>query len=181
MAKFGDTEVGAILRGARAFGTYPWPGKPSVRVAMRVLTDGEVDDARLQAQVTLRDWSKGRALDPVSVVDIDPEHFTRQQMREVVFLATHDPDTTESLKPERFFLTPHDVRHLSTTEVQGLFDLYVQHQASVTPLREAGEEEVGELLEAMGKGPVVPALLADFERSTLLRLLLSMVSKLHAT
>lgn len=180
MPKFGDKELAGVLRGAQTFGIYPWPGKPAVKVAIRVLTDGEVDDARLQAQVSLRDWAKSRGLDPVSIVDIDPEHFTRLQQREIVFFATYDPDTSSSPKPERFFLTPHEVRNLTTTEVGSLFDLYLQHQATTTPLREAGEEEVAELLEAMGKGRGVPANLAGFERSTLLRLLLSTVSKLRA-
>lgn len=177
MGKFSDKEIGVILRGARAYADFSWPGKPEVRISVRILTDGEVDEARQQAQVWLREWAKRRGYDPQTVVDMDPQAFDRAVEREIVRAAFFDPTTTSSKDPERFFATSEDVRQCSTSEVHELFQLYVEHQRATSPLREAAEEEVTELEEALGKGQIDSGRLLGFERSTLVRLLVSMARR----
>lgn len=177
MAKFSDETVGAVLRGTRAILPYAWPHKRELRVGVRVLSDEETDACRLQGQVLVREWAKARGYDPTTVVDIDPEIFQRMTQREVIFAAFYDVETIASPKPERFFSTPHEVRSLTTPEVHSLFELYTQHQAVIMPLRLGEEEEVSALEEALGKGQHGSEFLGAYDRSTLLRLLLSLVRR----
>lgn len=181
MAKFSDEQVAAALRGTRAFSVYPMPGHPEIQVAVRLLSDQEIDDARRAGQVSIREWARARSYDPTTVVDIDPEAFTRATQREMIFAAFYDAATVGSAKPERFFLTPQEISSLGSNDVNALFELYSQHQQSVSPMRTAEAEEVEELERALGKGPLVPAHLGGFDRSTLIRLLLSTAKRLSTS
>lgn len=183
MPKFTDTQVNAIIRGPRAFRPVVFPGTEGdneVKVAVRVLSDSEIDACRVQAQQLLRTNATQRGWDPVTVTDIDPEHFERLVQRQIVWWAYYDVETIGKDKPERFFPTYDDVAALDTTSVQLLFALYTEHQSFVAPLRTASGEEVKDLIEALGKGHGSPALLGGFERSTLVRLCISMASALRS-
>lgn len=183
MAKFTDAQVAAIVRGPRAFRTVAFPGTEGpeeVKLAVRVLTDAEVDACRVQAQVQLRGQAQQRGWEPVSMTDIDPQHFDRLVQRQIVWRAYYDVATIASPKPEQFFPTFDDVAGVDAGTVQKLFMLYDEHRAFVAPLRTASEEEVKALVEGLGKGLGSSVLLDDFERSTLVRLCISMASALRS-
>lgn len=184
--KFTDKEAHTILRGTRAFVTYAWPGgsaedQKALSVACRVLTEAEIDDARVEAQARVRDEAKRRGWDANSAVDMDPDLLQRAIDREVVFRAFYDPATTASEKPERFFPTPADVRSLDAVTLTRLASLYVEHQQTVSPLRHASDEEVTAIVEALGKAREPRAALAPYARSSLESLVLSMASRLRST
>lgn len=184
MAGFTDERVNAILRGPRAFRVVTFPGTEgdgAVPIAVRLLTDREVDLARVQAQADLRALSATRQWDPVTWADIDPEHFDRLVSRQVVWAAYYDPATIAQPTPARFFPTPTDVGSLDATTVERLMRLYLEHQEFVAPLRKADEKEVTAILDALGKGLGSSALLDAFERSTLVRLCLSLASLLRSS
>jgi hypothetical protein len=184
VGKFTDPQIAAILRGTREFRSYAYPGtegETAVRVAVRVLSDSEIDLARLQAQIDLREIAKARGWDPVSMTDLDPDHFERIVERQIVWRAFYDAATISREKPELFFPTAKDVAEQGAPMVKRLFALYLEHQAFVAPLRTASEEEVRELGEALGKGHGSPVLLDALERSTLIRLLLSTASALRSS
>lgn len=183
MPKYTDAQVNAIIRGPRGLRPVVFPGtegEREVKVAVRVLTDAEMDGCRVQAQHIVRTTATQRGWDPIAANDLDPEHFERMVHRQIVWWAFYDVETIGKEKPERFFPTYDDVASLDTTSVQRLLALYLEHQHFVAPLHMASGEEVKELVEALGKGQGSPVLLDGFERSTLVRLCTSMASALRS-
>jgi hypothetical protein len=181
--KFTDAQVHAIVRGPRGFREYDLPGAAGIRVAVRVLSDAECDDARVEAQTKLRSIADARKWDPVSMTDIDPEHLTRLTQRRIIFRAYYDCDTTsgEPEKAERFFPTHADVDSLDTTTIERYFQLYLEHQQWVAPLRSADEEGVRALADALGKELDGSVFLSGYEASTLRSLCISLARALHST
>ncbi len=178
MAKFTDERVTAVLLGTRAPRVVVFPGTEGrgdgeVQIAVRLLSDTEIDHARTAAQDALVADASSRKRDPQLFVDLDPEYLERLVMRQVIVRAFVDPDTLSRDRPEPFFPTVADVARLDSTTLGRLFALYLEHQAWVCPHRAGSEEEVTELEELLGKGLPAPALLGRFEHATLVRLLIS--------
>lgn len=183
MAKITDAQVMSVLQGVRSLRPVVYPGTEGgteVKVAVRVLSDEEIDLCRDQAQAMLRTKAAQRGWDPVAVTDIDPDSFERLVQRQIVWRAFYDVDTVAKDRPEQFFPTYVDVAQRPAAEVQRLFQLYLEHQAFVAPLRSADEEQVKEIVDALGKGLGSPAVLDGFERSTLVSLCISMARALRS-
>lgn len=183
MAKFTDAQVQAIVKGAKRFSTIAFPGAPTesgVQIAVRLLTEAELDGCRLEAQARLRAFCEGRKWDPTTAVDMDPSLVTRWQERQVVWAAFFDAATVESGEPKRFFETYRDVEQLDATTVTRLHEAYVQHQEWVAPLHKMTAEEVEELVTALGNASSASAELHRFERSTLARLCISLACALRS-
>lgn len=175
-----DEKIAFVLAGKRAHRTIQLPGstkEAGLMVAVRALTEAEMDLARQQAQIRLRRWSEGKRYDPTTVVDIDPSLFNRWVEREIVFAAFFDAE-----KPsERFFPTVQDVELLDATTLSMFMRAFEDHQATVCPPETMTDEEVRTFAEALGNASSASAELHRFERSTLVRLLLSMASLLRST
>lgn len=187
MAKFTDEAVARVLRATRAYRVVevpvPTPSdeRASVRVAVRLLSDLELDVCRVDAIERLSKDAKRAGLADVSVLtDADPEHLQRVVFREIIWKAFFDADTITQSKPEAFFPSLRDVESLDSVLVQRFFDTYLEHQSVAAPLRSMSEEEVKAFVEALGKERSVEAALSGYERSTLLRLVLSMVARLRS-
>lgn len=179
--RFADAAVAAAIRGARAFATYPFPGREGVEVAVRLLTDAEVDGCRLRAFGTLQTMAKAQGWDAALITDVDPDLADRLKVREVVAAAMYDPATTGSEAPVRFFSSAAEVaKECDATTVERLMSLYVEHQDSAAPLRSMTDAEVQEFVEALGNGQRATASLAVLERNTLSRLLTSMACALRS-
>lgn len=185
MSKFTDERVSAALRGTRNFRVIDWPGpgKVETKVAVRLLSELELDEARLEAQMALRGNAKARGWDAESMASIEPELLQRLIERQIIWLAFYDADTVDRAgrTPERFFPTPRDVGTLDSVTVTRLFTAYCEHQTWCAPFRSMSDEEVTSFVEALGKGQTAQALLEGYERSTLARLCISMASRLLAT
>lgn len=183
MAKFGDERVRAVIEGPRAFRAYPFPGDTGdepVRVAMRVLTESELDECRMAAQSELRDRAKTRGWAPESMIDVDPELMQRATERHIIFRATYDVDTIESKDPARFFATPAEVASLDSVTTTALAALYLEHQEWCSPLRQMSDEEIEELTAALGKSQMPEVFLGAFAPSTLRRFALSLACRLRS-
>lgn len=181
MAKFSDERVRAIIAGPRAFRTYLFPGSDDLRIAMRVLTEAELDECRLAAQTELRDRAKSRGWDSSGVVDVDPELLSRMIERHIVFRATYDPDTIDGDDPVRFFSVPKDVTQLDSVTATKLSELYLEHQEWCSPLRQMSAEDVDALVDALGKAQMPEVFLGAFAPSMLRRFAISLASRLRAT
>lgn len=182
--KFTDERLAAILRGRRAFRVIDFPGAPpeaGVKIAVRVLTEAELDSCRLQSQVKLRSFCETRKWDPTTVVDIDPGLVSRYSEREIVWSAFYDPETIDKEQPDRFFQTVRDVESLDATSLTRLHEAYNEHQEWAAPLHRMTEEEVQGMIEQLGNAQSAPAELHRCERSTLVRFVISLASRLRSS
>lgn len=179
--RFADQQVAAIVRGARAFRVVDFPGREGVRLAVRLLTDGEIDDCRLRAFGALQKAAKAQDWDVALLTDVDPDLVARMQTREIVARAFYDADTISAEKPLPFWSGASELaRECDAPTVERLFEAYLEHQQHAAPYRHLSEAEVQELVAALGKGQGAPAILAGFDRSTLARLCTSMASALRS-
>lgn len=180
MARFSDQRVAAILAGKRDFGIYPFPGLEGVEVAIRVLTDYELDQCRLAAQKWVRDQCKRRGWKTEAAVEVDPQLLDRAIERELLWWACYDSETVSDDEPVRFFEKSLDVGKLDQTQIAALTSAYIERQQWTTPLLQADDEEVDELIEALGKAQVPEVFLGRYAPSTLSRLLITLASRLRS-
>lgn len=177
MGRFSDDDVKKIILGRRVVSRVPFPLAPEdsgIFVGLRSLTDREIDQARIDAQVYL-EGACNRGQQPIErFVRLDPDALDREQERQMIALACVDPDQPD--KP--FFDAAKQVRDLDSVMVRRLWELYLSHQDAVNPRRTLTDEQVKELADALGKEPSASALLADFERDTLVSLLRIMANRL---
>lgn len=180
--RFADHQVAAIIRGARTLRVIDFPGRDGVSVAVRLLADSEVDDCRLRAFGALQKAAAAQGWDVAAITDVDPDLVARMQTREIVAKAFYDPDTIEAERPVPFFSSVAELaRECDAPTVERLFQAYLEHQQFVSPLRTMSEEEVKELVAALGKEPAARVTLAGLDASTLSRLCISLASALRRT
>ena len=165
-----DESVRAALAGRHKMQTYPFPGAEGVQVGIKLLTDSELDNARLQAV----QFAKQRQAD----IAYDPEFLDRAIHREVISRAFVDPEHPEA----PFFPSQNDVAVLDNLVVRSLYELYVTHQMALDPYAFCPPEEVEKLADALGKSESsVVAVLNLYDAATLRSFVLSTVSMLRAT
>jgi len=172
MAKFNSEQVARALAGRRAVGRFPFPGVDDFECGVRLLSDAEMDEVRIQAV----EFCKARRADML----VDPEFLDRQIHRGIVFRAFVDPDS-EAVPPARFFESLDEVRALDPVMVRTLFELYMTHQQATDPLSYMSREEVDSLVESLGKGSSAAGRLSVLDRNTLLSCALSMAHILRST
>ncbi len=181
MASFDDARIAQILRGTLGFKVYDYPGHDEIKVAVRLLSDAELDDCRVQALVDLEKIAKKRQWELQLLVELDPDIYDRAVSRQIVWRSYHDSETVDGKEPKRFFASYEYLSGLGSVEQEHLFALYLEHQQWVAPLRAGQAGEVDALVEAMGKAPSAPGLLGSFEHATLVRLLISMARRLSGS
>jgi hypothetical protein len=169
MAKFSDELVRAALAGRLAVSRYPFPGNPAIEVGVKLLTDTELDAVRLQAVV----FAKSKNVDAT----LDPEFIDRAIHRETISRAFVDPDKPD----EPFFASQHEVAQLDNLSVRSLHELYLAHHQSMDPLAFCPAEEVGALVEQLGKSESSAGILSLYDLPTLRSLVLSMALLLRET
>lgn len=168
MTKFSSEVVSASLMGRRAIREYPFPGLDGVTVGVRVLSDEEIDEARLLAA----EVCKQKAVD----VTLDPEFLERLIHRCIIAKAFFDVEKTM----DRFFSSQADVAKFDALVVRSLYELYASHVQDMDPLSFVPPEEVGALIAQLGKSETHAARLSLFDRRTLLSFVLSMAQLLRA-
>ena len=119
-------EIRGTIAKRREPAVVSMPGNPTVDVGVRLLTEQQIDDAKLAAQR----YTKERGAD----IDLDPEFYDREKVRQVLWRAcvsAEQPDEGKDRKP--FFPSPRDLHQVDSQVVEGLFEAYVdlQHQRSV--------------------------------------------------
>ena len=173
--------VRAELAKRRAARVYPMPGAPAARIGIRLLTEAELEAARVQAQRNVR---KLAGADPVGFVDLDPGYLDRERMIQVLAVACTDPESTREAEPEvfdrhgprPFFPGADDLRELDTAIVERLFDLYLEHQGALA----VGVLPAVELDDALAKLDDVEAAAIAYTSPALRKLLARAVTRLGA-
>lgn len=180
MARFSDVQVTAIVRGARKLRVVAFPGREGVDVAVRLLTDQAIDDCRLRAFTSLKKVADKNSWDVALLTDVDPDMLARIQTREIIAAAFFDSTTIDAEKPIPFFTSADEIaREVDAPTTEMLFQLYLEHQTFVAPLKSLGKEEVIAFAEELGKAPP-SSLLAAYDRNTLVRLCTSLASALRS-
>lgn len=169
MARWTDESLRAALSSRFELRRYPFPGLDGIEIGLKLLTDGELDSARLQAAT----FVKGKLADLV----VDPEFFDRAIHRELISRACFNPDNPA----ESFFGSQNDVAELDNLTVRSLFELYSLHQQSLDPYAFCPPEEVERLVEDLGKSERSVEVLKLFDAPTLRSFVLSMASMLRKT
>gem|GEM_PF-5791473 len=174
MAKFTDERVSAVLQGPRRFRIIDFPGHEEIKVAVRCLTEAELDGCRIGAQVEVRQMASQRGWTPESLVDVDISLIDTLTERQIVWRAFYDPETVDrdGVKPDQFFPSDSDVAGLDSPTRMRLYEAYLEHQDWVSPMRALDEQDVKELAEAIKKEGTSEESLAMFEPRTLRRLLI---------
>lgn len=169
MATFDDARIAEILMGRRAVRVYPLPFAREIEVGVRLLSEQEIDEARLEAQRYVKKVNAD--------VSVDGDFIERETRRQIVWRAFVDAADKE--RP--FFASDALVRGLDAEMVTALFELYYEHQSWVSPLRNLDADGVKELADALGKASNAPALLLDCDSATLRSLCISMALALRST
>jgi len=175
-----DERVRAMLSGRRFVRVIPFPGSDDISVGLRVLTEREIDEARLDAISYVRGEADKRRIDPVQMLAIDSQLVDREAERAMLFRACIDPETASDADPKRFFDTQERLRQIDSVIVKSLFEAYLDHQDYVSPYRLLSDDEARELADAISKGQSATALLAQFDAPMLRRLLRSMAALLSS-
>lgn len=178
--KITDDRIRAMLLGRRAFRVIQFPGAPEIKVAVRLLSESEIDACRVAGQSMFLASCEKRKWSPEKAIQIDPLMHTRYVDRQIVWRAFFDPDTISAKTPEPFFPSETDVAELDSVMTSDLLAAYVEHQDLVTPGRTLGAEEVDALIDAMGKGPP-EVVFRSFARSTLESFTLTMAKRLSTS
>lgn len=175
MARWGDPEVQAVIEGRKSVENV-MVGLPGadLRVGVRVLSEDEIDGAGLEAQRFLETRVKGVGRDVKTTIEIDPSMLDRLRDRELVFRAFVDPD--DHAQP--FFPTPSVVRELDSGLMDALVSVYLENQESKSPRGRLTDEEVDQLVEALGKEPLARGVLAHFEPALLRSCVRSLAARL---
>lgn len=182
--KFDDARIRAMLRGRREVRLVPLPGfgvsDEPVLVGIRILTEEEIDDSRAEAQQYVIGLAKKHKLDAREMLSLDAEVLDREIQRQQVFRAFLEPEKNVDEAHKPFFVAPSGVRQLDSVMQQTLIKLYEDHQNYVDPHSALDEEEVAELVEALGKEQGVPAVLGLFDAPTLRIFVHSLAARLHS-
>lgn len=172
MAKWTDERVSAVIQGRLKLKVKHIP-QLKCDVAFRLLTEDELDGAKLEAQR----YAKRKG----SNSEIDPEFMERELERQLVWRSVFDADTINSEHPEPFFPSDADVRSLDSALVRALSTAYMECQEEANPALSLSKEQVDELVAQLGKEQAVDVFLNGCEHSTLRLFVRSMAQRLRET
>lgn len=183
--KLDDNRIQAMLRGRRSVRLVPFPGfgadeAGSAEVGVRILTEEEVDEARAEAAQYIGSLAKRYGVDAREFLSLDAETLDREVQRQIVTRAFLQPAADGDGNRKRFFPAAQGVRQLDTVLQDALFHLYLDHQNHVNPMHGLTEEDVAEIVEALGKEPEPPALLGLYDVRTLRSLVRILAVRLYS-
>lgn len=180
-----DEHVAAMLLGRRAIRVVPLPGfvpvgdEPVPTIGVRILTEGDLDAARVDAIQYAELLARKRNIETRRMLELDAEILDRELQRAIVFRAFVEP-TEAPLKPgeepKTFFDSITRIRqHVDSVLLKAFFEVYCEHQEFVSPYRSMNDDEAKELADTLSKEPNVGAFLALYDAPSLRRLVLTLV------
>jgi hypothetical protein len=146
---------------------YAYPGT-EIPIAVRLLPEREIDDAKLEAQ---RYVTKRKA-----DLTIDPEFFDREVQRQIVWKAVVHREAGEEGKHAPVFPGDNDIRAVDTVTLEGLWRLYMENQERCATLRRLTEAQIDALAKEVRARPgAATRQLSELEHATLVRLCVSLL------
>ncbi len=162
----------ALMASQREPRRYPFPyplvGGVEIEVAIRLLTDHEIDMARIEAQ---RYCARIKA-----DLTIDPDLLEREVQRQMVWRSTLEPfPTNGSPEHPRLFQSDQDVRMLPAPVIESLHRLYLEHQDRVSPHRVLTDENIGALVELVrARGSIA---FSQYDDAALVRICIALAAR----
>lgn len=145
---------------------YTFPGT-EIPIAVRLLPEGEVDYAKIEAQ--------RYCIAQKADLSIDPEFFDREVQRQIVWRSVLEPVADKDGKNPPLYRSDKDVRALDTVTVEALFRLYLEHQERCSTTRQLDQQQIDLLAASVRSDPKAAALeFSRYEHETLVRLLVSL-------
>lgn len=146
---------------------YPFPAPivgDTTEIAVRLLTDREIDSGRIEAQ---------RFCGRLKIdLDTDPDFLEREVQRQIVWRSVLEPFPGKDGKHPPLFPSDADVRELPATIVEALHRLYLEHQDRVSPLLSVSESSVDALVESIRSGG--PVALSALDHDSLVRVAIAL-------
>ncbi|GAG10967.1 unnamed protein product, partial [marine sediment metagenome] len=133
-----EDQIKAMLAGRRKVRALPFPDLKDVEFGVRILTEEELDDSRLEAQKYVEGRAATLGLELARMLLVDPELLDREIKRQIIFHATVNPSVSDN--PPPFFPEPGEIRKLDSVIVETLYQCYEDHQNFVDPLINLDEE-----------------------------------------
>jgi len=155
---------------------FPFLGEEVV-VAVRLLSDAEIDRCRVDAARWVQDKAKALKMSSHELLTIDANILDRELQRRTIAKAFLDVDTLDQERPDPFFANTDEVARLDALTIDTLTEVYLDHQNELNPLHGLDDEQAEEFFDALGKvfedprGPNLDRVLATFDAPTLRRLL----------
>ena len=151
---------------------YAFPGIDGQFVAVKALTDTEMDGCRMRATEYLKRSKMANQLE----LAVDPNFYNRALHREVISASFRDPESVEDF----YFPKADDVASLDNVTVAVLYELFCSHQDAMDPYASVSEEEVDALVAQLGKDVKLEEILNSFDADTLRRCVRSLVCKVRS-
>lgn len=156
--------------------TMPVTGAPC---AMRLLSDAEIDDAKLAAFRYLEERAKREGVDALRFLAADPEAYDRERGRQVIFRALLQAPKDEDDEPARFFSTADQVRELDSVVLAVLLDVYGDVQEVRTAHRMLLPETVDAFVASGATDDSIDSTLSMLDGPTLRSLVRSLVARVR--
>lgn len=148
---------------------YAYPGT-TAPIRVRLLPEGVIDDAKLEAQ----DYVKKRKAD----LSIDPEFFDREVQRQIVWKSVLRVDPDEDGQAVQLYPTDADVRALDSVTLEALWRLYLEHQETCSTMRQLAQDEVDELAKSARLSPSSLRIqLSQIDHASLVRITMSVLAR----
>ncbi len=136
-------EVRKILKSRMEIRMVRLPGS-DLEVGMRLLTERDMDKARVNAFSYLADEAKRIGVQPAQLVGVDGDLLDRERARQIVMLAFVQPNG------EAFFPSAAAIREtMDALMLQDLMELYEEHQEVRSMKRQLDEEAVSKVLPGL--------------------------------
>lgn len=168
-------QIAVVLAKQFAPKLYPFPypllDGTDTQIAVKLLSDREIDFARIEAQR----YCAREKID----LSADPDFLEREVQRQLVWRCVCEPiPEKESGKYVPLFPSDGDVRDLPSTVVDSLFHLYLEHQDRTGTMRGVGADDVDGFVASVRKGGVYA--LSQLEHASLVRVAASLVKAIPA-
>lgn len=148
-------------------GDYKFPGT-EVPIKVRLLTENDVDNAKIEAQRFVRKIKAD--------LEIDPDFLDREVQRQIVWRSMFEPIASNGeLVP--LYASDKDVRGLDTVTLEALWNLYLEHQERKSTYRHLDQAVIDQLAETVRATPAAAAFdLSRLDHPTLVRLVVSLAA-----
>lgn len=119
-------------------------------VCVRLLTDEDVSDAKIDAYKFMDDQCKAKGVRLLDLMEADPEPFERERQRQQIHRAFIDALTIdEEFDDYRPALDLTRLRRMDSVMLDDLFDIYERYQAIRTIRVDVSEDEVATYAAAL--------------------------------
>lgn len=170
-------EIRKLLAARRAPVATKLPSS-DIPCSMRLLSDREIDEAKIAAFKHLENKCKDEGVDVLRFLTADPEAYDRERARQVVFRSTlQAPKDEEDDEPARFFSSAEAVRELDSVVIAALLNVYEDVQDVRTAHREIPEATIEAFLDTTKEDRTFPGSLSTLDARTLRALVRALVTR----